>query len=121
MRLDIVRTRVSDVEPLRGMLLETLRAERTKIIDIAPLRGMRLKLLTFDYTAVSDVGPLFDMPILEAAMIPKNASNIEILRRHPTLKYLGWEGDWDEAASRPKLTTAEFWKAYDKKKAANAK
>ena len=41
-------------------------------------------------------------------MVPRGAPNLEVLRHHPTLKYLGWEDDWDTLNNRPKLTTAEF-------------
>ena len=83
---------------------------------------MRLKALNFDSTAVKDVSPLLDMPILEAAMVNREATNLEVLRQHPTLKYLGWESpDWDDPNRRPKLTTAEFWARYDALKGAGAK
>ena len=61
------------------------------------------------------------MPILEAAMVPRGATNLEVLRHHPTLKYLGWEDDWDTPNNRPKLTTAEFWTRYDAQQKAGAK
>ena len=84
-------------------------------------RGRRLKPLRFDQTAVKDVSPLLDLPILEAAMVPRGATNLEVLRHHPTLKYLGWEDDWDTPNNRPKLTTAEFWTRYDAQQKAGAK
>ena len=51
-------------------------------------------------------------------MVPQRATNLEVLRHHPTLQYLGWENDWDADANRPKLTTAEFWTRYDAQRAA---
>ena len=74
---------------------------------------MRLKEISLDPSAVKDVSPLLDLPILEAAMVPKDATHLEVLRHHPTLKYLGWQGDWDVANDRSRLTVAEFWKRYD--------
>ena len=84
---------------------------------------MRLKPLRFDKSAVKDVSPLLDLPILEVAMVTRGATNLEVLRHHPTLKYLGWENanDWDDAAALPKLTTAEFWTRYDAQQAAGRK
>ena len=67
------------------------------------------------------MSPLLDMPNLEWALVTKNATNLEVLRQHPTLKYLGWEGDWDDANYRSRLTTAEFWQRYDAQKAAGPK
>ena len=84
---------------------------------------MRLKQIAFDETAVTDVSALLDMPILEAAIVTKRATNLEVLRHHPTLQYLGWEGDWggDGDGGHPRLTTAEFWQRYDALKAAGQK
>ena len=118
LKLSLVGTAISDLRPLRSLPIDFLALPRTQVTDLPPLRGMRLRMLTFDETAVADVSPLLDLPILEAAMVPQRATNLEVLRHHPTLKYLGWENDWDESANRPKLTTAEFWARYDAQHAA---
>lgn len=103
----------ADARPLRALPIDELSLHRSKVTDLSPLRGMRLKQLSFDDTPIPDVSPLLDMPILEAAMVPRAATNLEVLRRHPTLKWLGWEQDWDGNASRPALTTADFWARFD--------
>lgn len=65
---------------------------------------------------------MLDMPVLQAANIERTASNIEVLRQHPALKYLGWgPEDRDGAANCSKLTTAEFWKRCAAQKAAGRK
>ena len=116
--LDIREQPFSDVRPLRSLPIDFLDLFKTKVTDLSPLRGMRLKQITFDASAVKDVSPLLEMPILEAAMVPQAAANLEALRHHPTLKYLGWENDWDNDAHRSKLTTAEFWARWDAQHAA---
>ena len=118
LKLELSGKDISDLRPLHPLPIDVLYLNKTKITDLAPLRGMRLKMLTFDETAVADVSPLLDLPILEAALVPQRATNLEVLRHHPTLKYLGWENDWDADANRPKLTTAEFWTRYDAQHAA---
>ena len=118
---DLLEQPVTDVTGLRQLPIDYLSLHKTKVTDLAPLRGMRLKQICFDATPVKDVSPLLDLPILEAAMVPQAATNLEVLRRHPTLKYLGWEKDWDDGNNRPKLTTAEFWARYDAQRAAEKK
>ncbi|MES2925003.1 MAG: protein kinase [Verrucomicrobiota bacterium] len=108
---------VTDLSSIVSLPIDVLHTARSKVTDLSPLRGMRLKVLTFDDTAVTDVSPLLDMPILEAAMVTQGTTNVELLRDHSTLKYLGWEGaDWDVTTSRPKLTTAAFWARFEAKR-----
>ena len=115
---DLLEQPVTDVTGLRQLPIDYLSLHKTRVTDLGPLRGMRLKQICFDATAVKDVSPLLDLPILEAAMVPQRATNLEVLRNHPTLKYLGWENDWDAGPNRPKLTTAQFWARYDAQHAA---
>ena len=121
LKLDFYNTDFSDLPPLPPLPISFLSFNKTKVSDLTPLLGMRLRRITFDETAVTDVRPLLDLPILEAAMVTQRATSLEVLRHHPTLQYLGWEGDWDAEHNRPKLTTAEFWQRYDALKAAGPK
>ena len=118
LKVELMDKPITDLHPLSSSAIGFLSLHNTKVSDLAPLRGMLLKQITFDETTVTDVSPLLDLPILEAAMVTQRATNLEVLRHHPTLQYLGWEGDWDAEHSRPKLTTAEFWQRYDTQKAA---
>jgi hypothetical protein len=119
--VDLNNLPVADITGLRPLPIDVISLFETKVTNLAPLRGMRLKELSFAKTDVKDVSPLLDMPILEAATVTQGATNLGVLRQHPTLKWLGWEGDWDKDANRPKLTTAEFWARYDAQKAAGKK
>ena len=112
---------ITDVSPLRSLPVDHLSLYGTGVTDITPLRGALLREITFDHTEIKDVSPLLGMPNLESAMIPEAATNIEILRSHKTLKYLGWEGDFDVEAWHPRLTADEFWDRYDRRKAAGKK
>ena len=119
--LELTNQPVTDVTGLRSLPIDHLGLFNSKVTDLSPLRGMQLKELCFDGTAVKDVSPLLDLPTLESAMVPQAATNLEVLRHHPTLKYLGWEKDWDMTNLHPKLTAAEFWARYDAQKRAGAK
>ena len=113
LRVAVHNFALGDLGRLRPLPIDVLYLAKTKVTDLAPLRGMRLKMLTFDETAVADVSPLLDLPILETALVTQRSTNLEVLRHHPALQYLGWEGDWDADKNRPKLTIAEFWQRYD--------
>ncbi len=56
-------------------------------------------------------------------MIPRAATNIEVLRPLKNLERIGWDGDWDGPGDtgRPRLTAAEFWVRYDAQQAAGKK
>ena len=55
--------KLTDLWPLRGMSLTTLRCPFTKVFDLSPLKGMPLTVLFCDNTAVSDLSPLQGMPL----------------------------------------------------------
>jgi len=56
---------LSDLSPLAGMSLTTLRVSRTRVADLSPLRGMPLVLLNCDNTHVTDLSPLADCRTLQ--------------------------------------------------------
>ena len=111
---------VADLAPLRGMPLVTLRLRQSHVTDLSPLRGMPLERLVCEETKVKDLSPLTELPKLREVMIPRAATNIEVLRPLRTLEYIGWEGDWqgDVNNGHLRLTPGEFWKRYDALKAA---
>jgi len=114
--LDLYRVPVSDLSPLAGMPLRTLQLHKTQVRDLSPLRGLPLEKLFFDTTAVTDVRPLLEMPKLRQVMLPKTATNIELLRSLKNLEHIGWEGDWRDDLQRPGLTAGEFWQRFDQSK-----
>ena len=65
LELDLSKTELVDLSPLKGMPLGTLDLTRCdKVVDIAPLRGMPLRSLTLDGTEVIDLSPLQTMKTL---------------------------------------------------------
>jgi serine/threonine protein kinase/Leucine-rich repeat (LRR) protein len=116
--LGLRRTQVLDLSPLRGMPLRMLHLFESQVSDLSPLRGMPLEYLYFDGTPVTDVSPLLEMPHLKRVMLPRAATNIEVLRSLTKLEYIGWEHDWhgDDNLGRPVLTATEFWKRFDELK-----
>lgn len=118
--LNLNGTQVADLSELRGMPLRSLIITSPSVADIASLRGLPLERLLCDFTAITDLRPLLDLPKLRSAMIPRAATNIEVLRAVKTLEYIGWEDDWNgesDDTGHSKLTAAEFWARWDRLKA----
>jgi hypothetical protein len=64
-----------------------------------------------DCTALTDLSPLLDCKGLSDLTIPKNAHEIEMLRRLPKLERLGFRED-AKNGWRADKTAAEFWASY---------
>lgn len=81
-------TRVADLTPLKGMPLTTLFLWNTQISDLAPLRGLPLEDLHCGGTRVEDLSPLRGMRLrkLEASLLP--VKDLQPLQGMP-LKWLG--------------------------------
>ena len=101
---------VTDLSPLRDMQLKVLNLNRTSVSDLKPLAGMPLLDLSLDScTKITDFRPLMECVSLEKLVLPRNAKNIDFLRKHPQLKFLSNKG-----LSEP---AADFWAEYDKRHA----
>ena len=101
---------VTDLSPLRDMQLKVLNLNRTSVSDLKPLARMPLLDLSLDScTKITDFRPLMECVSLEKLVLPRNAKNIDFLRKHPKLKFLSNKG-----LSEP---AADFWAEYDKRHA----
>jgi tRNA A-37 threonylcarbamoyl transferase component Bud32 len=80
--------KVADLSPLRGMPLTVLNAAETRVSNLSPLHGMRLETLTLMNTGVTDLSPLRGMPLqwLDIAEV-RGVSNLGPLTGMP-LDYL---------------------------------
>ena len=136
-RLYIAYTAVSDLSPLRGMKVVYLRISNTNVTDLSPLKGTSITNLTMSAVNVRDLTPLVGLPLrvlnmpecmqitdlsplvniesLETVILPPNAKNVEVLRKLPKLKQLGYK----VAGSSGLQTAEEFWAAYDRQKVAS--
>jgi Leucine-rich repeat (LRR) protein len=134
-RLSIASTSVTDLSPLRGMKLTYLRMSGTKVTDLSPIQGMPITNVTMSQTDVHDLTPLIGMPLkdlnmpdckqitdlsplegiktLEQILLPPNAKNIELVRRLPNVRQIGFSSDTRKPAD-------QFWAEYDSKRAAAA-
>lgn len=114
---------VADLTPLRDLPLKSLHLYKTRVVDLSPLRGLPLEDLYFDATPVRDLSPLLEIPTLRRVMIPRDADNIEILKQHKGLEYIGWEEDWygHPHSGRPGWTAEQFWARWDQRKAEGKK
>lgn len=114
--LAIGGTKVTDLSPLAGMKLDGIQAGGLKNLkDISVLRGMPLRAIYIDGASPDlDLSPIADCDTLELACIPKGAKNIEMLRRLPNIKRIGYK--WDAKTEQVETTADEFWAAYDRAK-----
>lgn len=81
--LDIAYTGVANLAPLSGMPLESLSLDYTKVTDLSPLRGMKLKRLALSNVRCSDLTPLRGMPLTELRLIHTPCSDLGPLKGMP--------------------------------------
>jgi len=80
-----------------------------------PLRTLYLKMCT----NVRDLGPLASCTRLEDLVIPREATNIDALRRLPKLKHIGFHPP-GFGKYFTYTVSANFWRTYDAKKRAQS-
>ncbi|MCS6852983.1 MAG: tetratricopeptide repeat protein [Gemmataceae bacterium] len=82
-RLDIGNTRVSDLSPLQGAALTWLNCYGTQVSDLTPLKGMPVTWLNIGFTKVSDLGPLKGMPLTWLYLVDTKVSDLKPLEGMP--------------------------------------
>ena len=107
-RLGIEETAISDLSPPQGMALHEFWMGTTQVADLSPLKGMPIRLLHIDdCPRLTDLSPLLAVPALEELFLPKTATNVELLRALPNLKFISY--DFDRRADHPLHSSDEFW------------
>src|SRR5581483_4679208 len=86
-----LRSRLSDLAPLKGMALQRLRIPGTAVHDLSPLRGMPLATLRCDWTEVADLGPLAGAPLASLDIAGTPVSSLAPLAGAP-LEFLNCAG-----------------------------
>jgi len=81
--LNLGQTQVSDLRPLAGMPLEDLNLISTRVTDISPLKGLLLKKLQLNNTAVADLEPLRGMPLTNLAIPNTKVTALQPLKGMP--------------------------------------
>jgi serine/threonine-protein kinase len=95
MGLDVSGTEVSDLSPLSGMeRLRMLNVSRTRVGSLGPLKGLGLFNLDISRTGVSDLTPLADMPLRELRMVECPIKDYKVLSTLSALKFLMPEELW---------------------------
>lgn len=107
--LDLTETQFSDLRQLNTRNMKLLRLGNTKVTDLSPLAGFTLEKLHCDSVAVTSIRPLLRCEGLRWLIPPESATDIELLRAHPTLERLSYL--WN-AESEPSLTSTEFWEQW---------
>jgi serine/threonine protein kinase len=114
--LNLWGTHVTDISALEGMVeLGWLGLSGTPVSDLRPLQHSHLGCLTLDHCQnLHDLSPLAECTNLDRLTIPRQAANIDFLRRLPLLKYLSYtlpDHHPDQVES-----AADFWRQYDAEK-----
>ncbi len=74
---------VSDLAPLAGMPLTTLYCDNTQISDLSPLQGMKLTFLNCGGTQVSELSPLLGMRLTSLNCGYTQVSDLSLLQGMP--------------------------------------
>jgi serine/threonine protein kinase len=111
--LKMGRIQVASLDPLRGMPLRILDISATRVADLSPLEGMPIEELRMDGIPAKDLTPLLRLPRLQRLICSDLKDAINVLRGHPTLKFITVHG-----GDSPLLPVEQFWKEYDAKKGA---
>ena len=109
--------KITDLSPLRGKSLKVLHCSGNKITDLSPLRGAPITELIVGWCPIADFRPLLDLKKLETLWVSVDQRGIEVLKQHPSLRYIGVMAHPDG----PLQPAAEFWKQYDAQHPAAAK
>jgi serine/threonine protein kinase/Leucine-rich repeat (LRR) protein len=81
--LNLSSTGVKKIDALAGMPLEVLSLENTAISDLSPLRGMALNELDISQTKATDLTPLRGMPLTKLSMKDGLVTNLTPLTGAP--------------------------------------
>ncbi len=92
---------VKDLTPLKGISLTSLNIGSTGVADLSPLEGMPLTMLNCERTKVTDLAVLRGLPLKELVCDFKPERDAEILRSIKTLEKIN---------GKP---AKEFWKDVD--------
>ncbi|HEV7404096.1 MAG TPA: hypothetical protein VGO11_14245 [Chthoniobacteraceae bacterium] len=133
--LDLSGTRVADIAPLLHLPIERLQLNNTGVVDLESLAGAPLAFLSLTGTEVDDLRPLQKLPIKELALgrceklrdvralaacvslerltLPRQITDLEPLRKLPSLRFLSYEKAG--ALVDSELSAAEFWAAHKSK------
>jgi serine/threonine-protein kinase len=81
--LDVSRTDIADLTPLKGLPLASLNAASTRVNDLTPLAGMPLQVLDVGFTSVSNIACLKGMPLVQLDASETKVSDLSPLAGSP--------------------------------------
>ena len=70
-----------------------------------------------DCASITNVQPLAGLLTLQSVILPPNAAGIEVLRALTNITHISFK--YDPATKGPDQTAAEFWAAFDARRAAS--
>jgi len=105
--LDLSRTDIRDLAPLKGLPLKWLDINRTHVTNLSALAGMPLSYLDLSKTPVTDLSPLQGMTLEDIRFSPDRVkTGIDTIRRMRSLVRIGTHS---KHAEHP----IQFWRKYD--------
>jgi hypothetical protein len=102
-RIRLRSAKVTDLTALKGLPLISLDITNTPVKDISPLKGSPVRELKLGGCKnLTDISPLMDCGALETLVLPPEPVNLDILRKHPKLKNIGY--------TDPPKSASDFWR-----------
>ena len=86
--LNLAKTKVIDLRPIKGKPITTLDLANTLVSDLAPLEGMPLTHLTLDGSQVENLAPLKGMKLVELSLFKTKVRFLDALAGMTTMKRL---------------------------------
>jgi len=116
-RADLSGTTISDLGLLRGYPVDEIKIKNARVTHLEPLHDLPVETLDFQYALVADVRSLLQIATLHNVVLSRSVNNVEVLREARNLQRLSYEAISERGRELPAQTAAEFWKAYDEQKA----
>lgn len=119
--LDLYKSKVGNLAPLRGLPLKHLKLENTSVSDLTPLASLPLEtLILAGCQNIRDLSPLAEIKTLVSLTLPTRfRGQVDFLRTLPRLQFIDWtQNNGTLTASPVKRNAADFWKQEDANKIA---
>ena len=108
--LDLRGTGVANLAPVARMPVRELHIDTAGAtpVDLSPLARMKtLRVLNLKHANAKEMRPSFPLAGLESLTVSRNALDLNLLAKHPTLKYVSYE--YDQNLQRADVEANEFF------------
>ncbi len=105
--LNLRDIQIQNLAPLAVLPPTRLLLNTATKLDLNPLQRSAVIDLDIVDANVPAILPVFTCPKLESVTISRNATDVHLLRNHPTLRFLSYQSD--TVLRRPRTTVADFF------------